>query len=140
VTAGGLADRHDAGEVERRVEALQRVDRGADVLERRGIAALAHLADAAVLDVPRRPAVAGEVAREVLGRLERVLLAPEAGMEHDRDRQRAVHARRQQQVGELVEVRPVTVTHGHVSVRAPNRSSHPTTSAHAPLVTSRWTK
>src|SRR3954452_22074780 len=105
-----MADRHDAVEVERGVEAGERVDRRRDVLERDGVAAAAHLADAPVLDVPGGEAAARQVAGVVVHEVEGVLLAPEAAVDDDRDGERP-GALGYGEVAELVEVGSVTVTH-----------------------------
>jgi len=108
--ARGVPDGHDAVAVDRGVERGQVVDAGGDVLGRHRPAAAADLPDAAELDVPRRDAPADEVAGEIVGELERVLLTPEAAVHEDGDRERAV-AVGHEQIAELVEMGSVPVAH-----------------------------
>ena len=89
--AGGVPDRDDAVAVERDVpcamcrQVREVVDRGGDVVERLRVAAAREPAEAAVLDVPRRPAARGEVGAQRAHQLAAVLRAPEAAVEHDGD-------------------------------------------------------
>ena len=106
----GVADGHDPVAVDGRVDLGQIIDPGGDVLSRHRPASAADLADAAELDVPRRDAPAHEVAGEIVGELERVLLTPEAAVHEDRDRERAV-AVGHEQIAELVEMGSVAVAH-----------------------------
>jgi hypothetical protein len=87
VAAGGMADRHDAAEVDA-VERGQVVDGGGDVVERLRNAAAA--AEPAVLDVPGRPAAPREVLAQRVHQGQVVAVAPEAAVEHDGDRPRPV--------------------------------------------------
>ena len=92
VAAGGVADRHDPVEVERREHVAQVVDAGRHVLERVRPAAAAEAPEPPVLEVPRRPAALGQVAAETVHELARVLRAPEAAVDDDGDGVRAVTA------------------------------------------------
>jgi hypothetical protein len=103
LAAGGVADGDDPAAGLDPVDAGERVDGGGDVVERLRVAAAA--AQAAVLEVPRRPAGRGEVVADPVHQRAVVAVAPEAAVDqHGDSRARAVGAR---QLAELRRVRPV---------------------------------
>ena len=77
----------------------QRIHCGRDI--ETGIRPAAVAPDTAILDVPRRNAVRGEIEGQRHAEVGAILLAPEAAMHHDDDRQRRGGPRRQKQLGPL---------------------------------------
>src|SRR3954463_1435359 len=116
-----MADRHDAGEVERARLAVDRVpaagrreldevvDPRSDVLERVGPAAA--VAEPAVLEVPRRQAVRDEVLAQRAHQLAAEAGAPEAAVYDHRHGDRFA-TRRPEQLAELRPADPVGVVLG----------------------------
>jgi hypothetical protein len=102
-----MAEQRDAVEVEwrRARELLDVVDGAKDVVESAGPAA-AGIAEAPVLDVPRRDPVRGEIEAQMAGVGEGVDRLPVPTVHHHDDRVRA-GARRKPQVAELERIGPV---------------------------------
>ena len=96
-----MADGHDAREIERSIEAVERVDSGCDVVER--LRPPSTCADAAVLEVPRGEAVGGQVEAETLHQRAVVLRPPVAAVHDDRNRMRP-GARGEEKLHELARV------------------------------------
>ncbi len=113
VAAGRVADRDDAAQVERRVDVGEGVDRRGHVVERRRVPTAA--ADAAVLDVQRRPATCRQRRRQRSAERQVEALPPEATVDDDGDG-RLLPAGRHRQLGELRRVVAVAD-----DLRAPRR-------------------
>jgi len=102
-----VTEQRDTFEIERVAQRKlgRERERAADVLGRRGPAA-ADVADATVLDVPRRDPARGEIDAEVAGVGEVRIRLPVAAVDDDEERERRV-VRRQPQIAELQRLRAV---------------------------------
>jgi hypothetical protein len=107
LAARRMAEQRDAVEVEwtRARELVDVVDGAKDIVESAGPAA-AGIAEAPVLDVPRRDPVRGEIEAQMAGVGEVVDCLPVPTVHHDGDRMRA-GARGKPQVAELERIGPV---------------------------------